>query len=88
MYRSNIESAHGREVERLRKEYSQEDKELIEKCLEAKRIFNMKLESLAQELDEKRQLTGKLGMTYSLHVHNWKVYLLMMIYIQYGNYQV
>jgi hypothetical protein len=51
-------------VERLRKEYSQEDKELIEKCLEAKRIFNLKSESLAQELP------GKLGMTYSLHVLN------------------
>jgi predicted transcriptional regulator len=43
-------------VERLRKEYSREDKELIEKCLEAKRIFNLKLESLVQELEEKGQL--------------------------------
>jgi hypothetical protein len=60
LYRSNIESAHGREVERLRKEYSQEDKELIERCLEAKRIFKLKSESLAQELEEKHQLPGKI----------------------------
>ena len=43
-YRRNIESAHGHEVERLRKEYTQEDKELIKK---AKRIFNMRSGSLA-----------------------------------------
>jgi hypothetical protein len=55
-YRRNIENAYGREVEQLRKEYSQEDKELIEKCLEAKRIFNLKLESLVQELEEKGRL--------------------------------
>ena len=61
-YRRNIESAHGREVERLRKEYSQEDKEMIEKCLEVKRVFKWKpAESLAQEPEEKPQLLGKLG---------------------------
>jgi hypothetical protein len=59
LYRRNIESAHGREVERLRKEYSQEDKELIEKCVEAKKFCNLKSENLAQELKEKRQ-PGKL----------------------------
>jgi hypothetical protein len=59
-YRRNIESAHGREVERLRKEYSQEDKELIEKCLEEKRIHNLKSESLTRGLEGKRQLPGKL----------------------------
>ena len=58
LYRRNIESAHGREVERLRKEYSLEDKELIKKVLEAKRIFNiMRSKSLAQELKE-GQLSG------------------------------
>ena len=49
-------------MERLRKEYSQEDKELIEKYLEAKRVFNL---NLAQEPEEKGQLPGKLGVTYS-----------------------
>jgi ribosomal 50S subunit-recycling heat shock protein len=48
-------------VEQLRKEYSWEDKELIDKFLEAKRIFNLKSESLAQELEEKGQLPGKIG---------------------------
>ena len=58
LYRRNIESANGREVERLRKEYSLEDKELIKKVLEAKRIFNiMRSKSLAQELKE-GQLSG------------------------------
>jgi hypothetical protein len=57
-------------VERLRKEYSEEDKELIKKCLEAKRIFNLKSESLVQESEGKKQLPGKLGVTYSLHVFN------------------
>jgi hypothetical protein len=63
LYRRNIETAHGREVERLRKEYSQEDKELIEKFLEAKRNINLKSESLAKEIEEKDQLPGKLGAT-------------------------
>ena len=41
------------------------DKELI-KYLEAKRVSNLKSENLAQEPNEKGQLPGKLGMTYSL----------------------
>jgi hypothetical protein len=49
-------------VERLRKEYSQEDKELLKKFLEARRIFNLRSESLAQELKEGQPL-GKLGTT-------------------------
>jgi ribosomal 50S subunit-recycling heat shock protein len=48
-------------VERLRKEYSLENKQLIDKFLEARRIFNLKLKSLAQELEEKGQLPGKIG---------------------------
>jgi hypothetical protein len=64
-YRRNIESAHGREVERLRKEYSQEDKELIEDYLEAKKVYNLKSEGLAQELQGKKKLPGMLGTTYS-----------------------
>jgi hypothetical protein len=69
IYRRNIESAHGREVERLRKEYSREDKELIEKCLEAKRIHNLPSESFAQELDKKHQLRGKLIHPHSPHFY-------------------
>jgi predicted transcriptional regulator len=64
-YRRNIESAHGHEVERLRKEYSQEDKDLIEEYLEAKKVFNLKSEGLAQKLEEKKQQPGMLGTTYS-----------------------
>ena len=59
LYRRNIESAHGREVEQLRKEYSLEDKELIE---EAKRIFNLKLKSPIQKVEEQGQLPGKIGI--------------------------
>ena len=59
-YRRNIESAHGRRVERLRKEYNYEDRELIEKFLEAKRISNFPSEGLARKLEEKQQLCGKL----------------------------
>ena len=59
LYRSNIESAHSPKVEQLRKEYSLEDKELIE---EAKRIFNLKSESPAQKVEEKGQLPGKIGI--------------------------
>ena len=59
LYRRNIESAHGREVEQLRKEYSLEDKELID---EPKRIFNLKSESPAQEVEEKGQLPDKIGI--------------------------
>ena len=53
-------------MERLREGYSQEDKELIEKCLEAKRVSNLKSENLAQEPEEKDQLPSKLGVTFSL----------------------
>ena len=50
-------------MERLRKEYSQEDKELIEKCLEEKRVFNLKsAESLSREPEEIGQLPGKLDV--------------------------
>ena len=59
IYRRNIESTHGREVEQLRKEYNQEDKELIEKCVKAKKFCNLKSENLTQEIKEKRQ-PGKL----------------------------
>ena len=63
LYRRNIEGVHGHEVERLRKEYSHEDRELIEKFLETKK---MKSEGLAQELEEKPQLVhGKLDMVNS-----------------------
>jgi hypothetical protein len=48
-------------VERLRKAYSLEDKELVEKFLEAKRIFNLKSDRLAQEPEETGQLPGKIN---------------------------
>ena len=64
-YRRNIESAHGREVER--QDYSQEDKEMTEKCLEAKGVFSWKsADSLAQEPEEKPQLPSNLGTINSL----------------------
>ena len=66
LYRSKIESAHGREIEQLRKEYSQEDKELIEKYLEGKRVFNLKF---AEHLSEIDQLPRKLDI-YSLSHYN------------------
>ena len=59
-------------MERLRKEYSHEDRELIEKFLEMKR---MKSEGLAQELEEKPQLVhGKLDMVNS-HLPQFLIYL-------------
>ena len=50
-----------------RQEYSQEDKEMIEECLEVTGVFNWKsADSLAQEPEEKPQLPGKLGTINSL----------------------
>jgi hypothetical protein len=51
-------------VERLRIAYSLEDKELIEKFLEAKKVFNLKSGNVVRDPKETRQLPGKLGMTY------------------------
>ena len=48
-------------MERLRKEYSLEEKELIKEFLEARRILS---ESLVQQPEEINQLPGKLGMAY------------------------
>ena len=48
-------------MERLRKEYSLEEKELIEEFLEARRTSS---ESVVQEPKEKNWLPGKLGMAY------------------------
>ena len=62
-FRANIESTYSHEVEQIRREYSQEDKELIEKYLEAKRTANLKSEGPAKELEETEVLPGKLGMT-------------------------
>ena len=64
-FRANIESIHSREVEQIRREYSQKDKELIEKCLEAERAARLSLTSEipAKELEETEALPGKLGMT-------------------------
>ncbi|MCG8625609.1 MAG: hypothetical protein MJE68_26865 [Proteobacteria bacterium] len=59
-------------MERVRKEYSQKDKELIQEYLEAKRIFNLKLEVIAQGPEEKVQLPG----TYSLSRYRLLPYLL------------
>jgi hypothetical protein len=53
-------------VERLRKEYSWEDKELIEKLLEAKKGFNSKSECLVQEPEG--GLPGKLSI-HILSIH-------------------
>ena len=48
-------------MERLRKEYSLEEKELIEEFLEARRTSS---ESVVQQPEEINQLPGKLGMAY------------------------
>ena len=58
-FRTNIECAHSREVEQLRKRYTFEEKQLIEKFLEAKESFNQKSETLLQEPEEE-DLPGKL----------------------------
>ena len=50
-------------MEQIRREYSQKDKELIEKYLAAKRIAILKSESPAKELEGTEALPGKLGMT-------------------------
>ena len=55
-------------MEQLRKQYTLEDKELIKKFLEAKKSFNLKSESLVQELEDKGQ-SGKhdsLSLSLSL----------------------
>ena len=39
LYRDNVESAHGDEIALLRSQYSDEDKKMIEKCLQAKRTI-------------------------------------------------
>ena len=48
-------------MERRRKEYSLEEKELIEEFLEARRTSS---ESVVQQPEEINQLPGKLGMAY------------------------
>ena len=48
-------------MERLRKEYSLEEKELIKEFLEERRILS---ESLVQQAEEKNQPPGKLGIAY------------------------
>ena len=48
-------------MERLRKEYCLEEKELIEEFLEAKGTLS---KSLVQQPEEINQLPGKLGMAY------------------------
>ena len=63
-FRTNIECTHGREVEQLRKRYTFEEKQLIEKFLEAKESFNQKSETLLQEPEE--GLPGKLDVIDSL----------------------
>ena len=63
-FRTNIECTHSREVEQLRKRYTLEEKQLIEKFLEAKESFNQKSETLLQEPEEEG-LPGKLDMTDS-----------------------
>ena len=50
-FRANIESFCGSQVDQLRKEYTQEDKELIEEYLEAKESCCLKPEHPDQKLD-------------------------------------
>ena len=50
-YRANIERLYGPQVEQLRKEYTQEDKELLEEYLEAKRSYNLNPECPDQKVE-------------------------------------
>ena len=51
LYRANIESSYGSQVDQLRKEYTQEEKELIEKYLEEKKSCSLTPECLEQKVD-------------------------------------
>ena len=44
-FRANIESSYGHKVGQLRMQYTQEDKEIIEEFLKAKRSFSVKSET-------------------------------------------
>ena len=44
-FRANIESSHGHQISNLRMQYTQEDKEVIEEFLKAKREFSLKSET-------------------------------------------
>ena len=60
---ANIESSHGHQVTQLRKQYTQQDKELIKEFLEAKMSFSLKSETPVQRFEEFRGkgLYGKNG---------------------------
>ena len=49
-FRTSIESSYSHEVDQLRKQYTQEDKELIKKFLEA-RNSSLKSKGIVQEMD-------------------------------------
>ena len=44
-FRANIESSYGHEVSQLRMQYTEQDKEVIEEFLKAKRSFSQKSET-------------------------------------------
>ena len=50
-FRANIESSHGEQVTQLRMQYSQEDKEILEEFLKAKRSFSPKPEAHVKRED-------------------------------------
>ena len=51
LYRANIESSYGSQVDQLRKEYTQEEKELIKKYLAAKKSCCLTPECPDQKMD-------------------------------------
>ncbi len=69
--RDNIESAHSDEVARLRSQYSDEDKEKIQKFLQAKK--NLRQEEKVQQLNgrmvEETDQEGSSGKTIKLNAH-------------------
>ena len=68
-FRANIESFYGSQVDKLRKEYTQGQKELIEEYMEAKKGGSLKHEcpdqkvdsSLVQKILLKEELEGLRG---------------------------
>ena len=69
LIRANIERAYGHEVDQLKKLYTQEDRELIKKFMEAKASFSPNSENfgLTSELEVK-DIFGKHNLFLSLSV--------------------
>ena len=72
--RENIESAHSDEVALLRSQYSEEDKEIIQKFLQAKRT--LRPEEMVQQLhnrmvQEETDQDNPSGKMIVIMLYNW-----------------